>query len=186
MAINSRSKRALDIAGAFCGLVFLAPLLVMTALAIRLESRGPVLVRQRRGGAGGRSFESLKFRTAGATEHGDTALGAFLRKSSIDELPQLINVLKGEMSLVGPQPHSLAQDRYYGSLAPDYDLRSRVRPGLTGLAQISGHRGEVQGVAAMAATVSADVRYIRTWSLLTDCKILLLTAAMALVNPPAI
>ena len=198
MILNSRRKRALDIVGAACGLVFLAPLLAVTALAIRLDSKGPVLFRQRRGGAKGQAFEILKFRTMAVLEDGETVphakrgdpritrVGAFLRKSSIDELPQLINVLRGEMSLVGPRPHALAHDRYYAPLVPGYHLRFDVRPGLTGLAQISGHRGDVEDVAAMAARIGADVKYIETWDMRTDCKILVLTAAKALFDPRAV
>jgi len=198
IALISRRKRALDIAGAVFGLAFLAPLLVAAALAIRLESRGPILFRQRRGGAGGRPFEILKFRTMSVLEDGDaiahakrgdlriTRVGSFLRRSSIDELPQLINVLRGEMSLVGPRPHALAHDRYYAPLVPGYHQRFDVKPGLTGLAQITGHRGDIADVAAMADRVKADLSYIETWSLQADCKILLLTAGKALFDPKAV
>lgn len=197
-ALTSSAKRVIDIVGATCGLIFLAPLLAATALAIRFDSKGPVLFRQRRGGARGQSFEILKFRTMTVLEDGDdiahakrgdrriTRVGAFLRKSSIDELPQLINVLKGEMSLVGPRPHALAHDRYYAPLVPNYHLRFDVKPGLTGLAQISGHRGDVENVEAMCARVGADVSYIDSWSVKADCKILLLTLSRAFVDPRAV
>ena len=198
MALSSAGKRAIDIVGAVFGLIFLAPLLIVAALAIRLDSTGPVLFRQRRGGARGRSFEILKFRTMTVLEDGDTIahakpgdrrvtrIGAFLRKSSIDELPQLINVLRGEMSLVGPRPHALAHDRYYAPLVPNYHLRFDVKPGLTGLAQITGHRGDVADVEAMSARIGADVTYIQTWTLGADCKILLLTLSRAFVDPRAV
>ena len=197
-ALTSSGKRAIDIVGALLGLIFLAPLLAVVALAIRLDSRGPVLFRQRRGGTRGQSFEILKFRSMTVLEDGDTIahakrgdrrvtkVGAFLRKSSIDELPQLINVLRGEMSLVGPRPHALAHDRYYGPLVPNYHLRFDVKPGLTGLAQISGHRGDIEDVEAMSARVGADVKYIDTWTLGADCKILLLTVSRAFIDPRAV
>ncbi len=180
------------------GLIFLAPLLAVAALAVRLESNGPVLFRQRRGGARGRPFEILKFRTMTVLEDGDaithakrgdpriTRVGAILRKTSIDELPQLLNVLRGEMSLVGPRPHALAHDRYYSPLVPDYQLRFDVKPGLTGLAQITGHRGDVANVETMANRINADLEYIETWNLRTDCRILLLTVTKALIDPLAV
>jgi putative colanic acid biosysnthesis UDP-glucose lipid carrier transferase len=177
MPLVSQRKRALDVAGALLALIFLAPVLVLAALAIRLESRGPVLLRQWSRGARGRPFEILKFRTTTTPEYGEantTLVGDFLRKAGIDEMPQLINVLRGEMSLVGPRPH----DRL-GALAPMFD----VKPGLTGLAQIAGRGGRAD-VGAMAARLKADVTYIANWSMRTDCKILLLTLVAALCDAP--
>src|SRR6185437_9050990 len=144
----SRMKRLIDIVGSSIGLLILLPFLAVVALAIVLESRGPVFFRQRRSGIDGRIFTIYKFRSMNVMEDGAdvmqakrgdnrvTFVGRFLRRSSIDELPQLINVLKGEMSLVGPRPHAVAHDQYYTQMVPNYHLRFQTKPGITGLAQI--------------------------------------------------
>ena len=180
-------KRALDIVVAGGALLFFAPLLALVAVLIKLESRGPVLFRQARGGLNGQSFTIFKFRSMRVQENGDkvvqarrdddriTGLGRILRKTSIDELPQLLNVLMGDMSLVGPRPHALAHDAQYGAVIANYHLRLRARPGLTGLAQIKGLRGGTGAVEAMAARVEADNEYIDSWSIWSDLKILALT-----------
>jgi len=184
----SRAKRFLDIAGSLFGLLLFLPFLSLIALAIRIESAGPVIFRQRRGGLNGRSFTIYKFRTMRTLDDGDviqqaspgdpriTPLGALLRRTSIDELPQLVNVLRGEMSLVGPRPHALAHDRFYGQLIPLYSQRLRTRPGLTGLAQVAGLRGETRDLDQMAERVKHDVRYIDEWSFLLDLQLLAGTA----------
>jgi putative colanic acid biosynthesis UDP-glucose lipid carrier transferase len=184
---QSRVKRAMDILIAACALLFVLPLMIVAAAAVRLDSPGPVFFRQRRGGYGGETFEILKFRTmyvledSGPIRHATrndsriTRVGGFLRRRSIDELPQLINVLRGDMSIVGPRPHALSHDEFYGQEIPHYCERTRVRPGITGLAQMSGHRGEVSDVAAMASRVTLDLEYIETWSVLLDVKILFRT-----------
>ena len=155
---QSRIKRVVDFLGAGLGFLVLLPILSLIALAILLESRGPILFRQRRSGRDGKVFVIYKFRTMHVLEDGTdivqatrndgrtTAVGRFLRRSSIDELPQLLNVLKGEMSLVGPRPHAVAHDQYYLQTVPNYKLRFYSKPGITGLAQIKGFRGEVRDI----------------------------------------
>ncbi|MDG2528021.1 sugar transferase [Caulobacter endophyticus] len=187
---ESLGKRIVDIGLALGLLVFLAPLMIVTALAVKATSPGPILFRQQRAGLHGQTFRILKFRTMTVTEDGDTIrqatrgdqrvtpVGALLRRASIDELPQLINVLRGEMSLVGPRPHALAHDRYYGALISDYAARYRTKPGLTGLAQVMGARGETQTTEDMRRRIEFDNRYIDEWRLFGDLKILVLTAVL--------
>jgi lipopolysaccharide/colanic/teichoic acid biosynthesis glycosyltransferase len=183
-AYRSWAKRALDITGAGVGLLFLSAFFIAIAVMIRLESPGPALFCQRRTGYRGKEFKIYKFRSMRVAEDGEvikqasrgddriTRLGAFLRQSSIDELPQLINVLKGDMSLVGPRPHAIAHDRYYGAAIAEYDARFLVRPGITGLAQVLGHRGATPDVESMARRIDKDLEYIRRWSLKLDILIL--------------
>ena len=185
--LHRAAKRVLDVVMGAAVLLFVLPLLVAVAAAIKIDSRGAVIFVQRRTGLRGKAIKVLKFRTMSVREDGDvirqaekndqrvTRIGGFLRRSSIDELPQLWNVLRGDMSLVGPRPHALAHDQYYGALVPDYVHRFRMRPGITGLAQISGHRGPIQGLDGMEARVAADNQYIDTWSLWLDVKILVKT-----------
>ncbi|WP_370675200.1 sugar transferase [Pleomorphomonas sp. PLEO] len=186
-AIKSWTKRALDILGAAASLVLLAPLLVLVAALIRLDSPGPVLFPQDRYGLGGRTFRIYKFRTMTATASreafrqaavGDariTRLGNILRLTSIDELPQLFNVLVGDMSLIGPRPHPLALDEHYRQVIPGYMSRYAVRPGMSGLAQVTGHRGPTPTTESMAARVAQDLRYIDTWSFALDLLIVVAT-----------
>lgn len=181
------TKRICDIFASALLLVFFAPVLLLAALLIKLESPGPALFRQTRGGLNGKTFTIFKLRSMRCEENGDnvvqaqrsdnrvTRIGQLIRASSVDELPQLINVLRGDMSLVGPRPHALAHDTYYGALIPTYHMRFQARPGLTGLAQISGLRGGTTDVEDMAARVKADVAYIDNWSLMSDFRIALLT-----------
>jgi exopolysaccharide biosynthesis polyprenyl glycosylphosphotransferase len=188
---DSKLKRAIDIVGAGVGLLILLPFLMVIALAILAESRGPVFFRQRRTGLDGRIFTIYKFRSMNVMEDGAnipqakrsdnrvTWVGRFLRRSSIDELPQLINVLKGEMSLVGPRPHAVAHDQYYTQMVPSYHLRFRAKPGITGLAQIAGFRGEIRDIPHMQARVDRDLEYIADWSLGVDLRILFLTVTSA-------
>jgi len=180
-------KRALDILVAGSALLFFAPVLLLVGALIRLESRGPILFRQARGGLHGQPFTIFKFRSMRCEENGDrvvqaardddrvTRIGRLIRKTSLDELPQLLNVLMGDMSIVGPRPHALAHDVDYGAVIPRYSLRFRAKPGLTGLAQIRGLRGGTDEVQAMAARVEADVEYIERWTFGSDIRILLLT-----------
>jgi putative colanic acid biosynthesis UDP-glucose lipid carrier transferase len=184
---QSKSKRIVDFFGSGLGLLAILPFLLLIALAIMAESRGPVLFRQRRSGQDGRVFVIYKFRTMHVLEDGadvlqatrndcrTTAVGRFLRRFSIDELPQLLNVLKGEMSLVGPRPHAVAHDNYYMQTVPTYKLRFYSKPGITGLAQIDGFRGEVRDILHMEERVARDLEYIETWSLAQDIRILFLT-----------
>ena len=186
------AKRALDIAGATFGLVVFAPLFVGIAIVIKATSSGPVFFRQKRYGYHNRRFWIFKFRTMYAdrgdargtqqTVTGDpriTPIGRILRKSSLDELPQLINVLKGDMSLVGPRPHvpgMLAGGMLYERLTPYYFQRHIMRPGVTGLAQVTGYRGETTVALSAIERLDYDLRYIATWSLWLDLKIIVRTA----------
>jgi exopolysaccharide biosynthesis polyprenyl glycosylphosphotransferase len=184
----SVAKRVMDAGLAAFLLLFLLPLLLLVAVLIRLDSAGPVLFRQRRTGLQGKAFFIYKFRTMHVMEDGAqvkqacaddprvTRIGRMLRKSSIDELPQIFNVLKGQMSLVGPRPHALAHDYYYGSIVPSYYRRFEATPGITGLAQVRGLRGETRTTDCMAARVESDLEYIRDWSLAMDLQILLRSA----------
>jgi lipopolysaccharide/colanic/teichoic acid biosynthesis glycosyltransferase len=190
-------KRTIDIFGAAIGLVLLSPLLLLVAVVIMLESRGWPVFCQRRTGYGGRSFIIYKFRSMRVCEDGPnivqavrdddriTVVGRLIRRTSIDELPQLWNVLKGEMSLVGPRPHALAHDVYYGEQIARYDRRFMAKPGLTGLAQVCGLRGRTEDVADMAARIDKDIEYIENWSLLLDIKILLRTVLIFAFHPAA-
>lgn len=194
---QSRIKRALDIFGSAAGLVFLLPLFALVALIIRLESPGPALFRQRRTGLDGRVFRILKFRSMRVLEDDDqvshatlddcrtTRFGRLLRRSCVDELPQLVNVLVGDMSLVGPRPHALAHDQYYSDILPDYVARFAAKPGITGLAQVQGHRGEIRRLEDMSNRVSSDLDYIATWSPSLDLVILLKTCITGPFNPAA-
>ena len=184
---SSLWKRVVDVVLAAAILLFILPLLLVVAVAIKLDTDGPVLFKQRRTGLDGQTIRVLKFRSMSVLEDGGeirhaakgdqrvTRVGAFLRRSSIDELPQLINVLTGHMSLVGPRPHALAHDQYYGALVPDYVHRFRARPGITGLAQVEGYRGEIHDLDGMVGRVDHDNRYIDDWSLALDMRILFKT-----------
>jgi putative colanic acid biosynthesis UDP-glucose lipid carrier transferase len=190
-------KRLLDIFGASVGLIVLSPILVLVALAIVIESPGLPIFFQRRTGFGGRPFVILKFRSMKVREDGDnivqamkdddriTRVGQLIRRTSIDELPQLVNVLKGEMSLVGPRPHALAHDDYYGGCIPGYRERFSAKPGLTGLAQVSGLRGRTEDIQSMAARIEKDREYIGSWSIWLDIQILCRTVLIFAFHPAA-
>lgn len=194
---ESTLKRALDIVLALVALIVLAPVLILTALMIMLESPGSPLFQQRRTGYGGRPFVIYKFRSMRVREDGDTVVqaqradarvtgvGAFIRRTSIDELPQLLNVLKGDMSLVGPRPHALAHDAYYGRCISQYNQRFLAKPGITGLAQVSGLRGQTEELSLMAARIEKDVEYIDAWSFWLDVQILLRTTLIFAFHPAA-
>jgi Undecaprenyl-phosphate glucose phosphotransferase len=181
------AKRLTDLVGTGLALILLSPLLAAVAVAIKLDSSGPVLFRQRRCGFNGRSFGIYKFRTMTVLEDGSsitqakpgdsrvTRIGKWLRRSSIDELPQLFNVLDGSMSLVGPRPHAVAQDGEFDKLVRNYAFRRRVKPGLTGWAQIHGCRGPTPTPAFVERRVEYDLWYIDNWSLRLDLAILLQT-----------
>lgn len=191
------AKRGMDVAISAFLLILLFPVLVLISCAVLLESGSPVFFRQDRGGLGGRAFLIFKFRTMTVLENGPdlsqavkgdprvTRLGSFLRRTSLDELPQLWNVLRGDMSLVGPRPHALAHDQHYGLLIPRYALRQAMKPGITGLAQISGYRGETATIEAMTGRVEADIRYIETWSFWQDLAILVRTACIVFFDRSA-
>jgi Undecaprenyl-phosphate glucose phosphotransferase len=180
-------KRAMDLALASIGLVLLAPLMGAVALMIRLGSPGPVFFIQKRKGFNGETFGVRKFRTMRVAEDGPvirqatrndpriTRLGRWLRRTSIDELPQLFNVITGDMSLVGPRPHAVAHDNEYEKVVDKYAHRHRLKPGITGWAQVNGLRGETKSVEMMARRVESDLWYINNWSLWLDIKILFRT-----------
>jgi Undecaprenyl-phosphate glucose phosphotransferase len=180
-------KRALDIILAALALIFFLPLMVLTALSIKLESPGRVIFRQTRKGFNGREFVIYKFRTMTVQENGAdviqamrddsrvTRLGRLLRSSSVDELPQLFNVLKGDMSLVGPRPHALAHDNYFETVLSDYAFRHHVKPGITGWAQCNGARGATPSVEYISERVRLDLWYINNWSFWLDVQILFKT-----------
>jgi putative colanic acid biosynthesis UDP-glucose lipid carrier transferase len=173
-------------------LVLALPLMAVIALLIRLDSPGPVVFRQRRRGLNHRVIEVLKFRTMHVVEDGSdmrqatrddarvTRVGRILRRLSLDELPQLVNVLKGEMSLVGPRPHALAHDDRFGETVARYANRQQVKPGITGVAQISGFRGETETPEKIERRLGLDLAYVNTWSLWLDLKILALTVVHAI------
>lgn len=176
-------------------LILFLPIILIVSLAIRLDSPGSALFRQRRSGFNNNSFVLYKFRTMHNGSENDpivpqaqradprvTRVGAFLRRTSLDELPQLINVLKGEMSLVGPRPHAIVHNEHYSTLIDQYLGRHRVKPGITGWAQIHGHRGETETVEKMRARVEYDLYYIDHWSLWFDLRILLMTPFVGLVH----
>ncbi|MGE0722737.1 MAG: undecaprenyl-phosphate glucose phosphotransferase [Alphaproteobacteria bacterium] len=182
------AKAIEDKALALLLLMLFAPVMAGIAMAIRLEGRGPVLFRQQRLGFNSERFTVFKFRTMAGAEDGDavvqarrgdprvTTLGAFLRRTSLDELPQLVNVLRGDMSLVGPRPHAVVHDQHYARLIDGFLSRHRVKPGMTGWAQVNGLRGEVDGPDKMRRRLEHDLFYIENWSLMFDLRILILTA----------
>jgi putative colanic acid biosynthesis UDP-glucose lipid carrier transferase len=180
-------KRATDVIFTLLGLVAIFPLMLLLAVVIRLTSPGPVIFKQRRYGLDGQEIIVYKFRSMYVTEDGEkieqvtrqdpriTPIGRILRSYSLDELPQFINVLQGRMSLVGPRPHAVAHNEQYRRLIKGYMLRHKVLPGITGLAQVNGCRGETRTLEEMEARVRYDLTYLRTWTPLLDFKILLLT-----------
>lgn len=182
------AKRATDVLISATALLLLGPLMLVVAILVRLSSPGPVIFRQRRYGLNGEEIIVYKFRTMTVTEDGAhivqatdsdprmTRIGQFLRRYSLDELPQLINVLEGPMSLVGPRPHAVAHNEIYRKLIKGYMLRHKVKPGITGLAQVNGLRGETRTVEQMEARVRFDLEYLRNWSLELDLQILAKTA----------
>jgi len=190
-------KRICDVwlAGALLMLAAI-PMLIIGAL-VKCTSPGPVFFRQKRYGLDGHEILVWKFRSMRVCENGPTfqqarrndprvtRLGAFLRRTSLDELPQLFNVLEGTMSLVGPRPHASAQNEQYRRLIPGYMLRHKVKPGMTGLAQVLGLRGETDSLDKMAKRIQCDLQYIREWSLWMDLKILYRTIFVVLSSPNA-
>ena len=181
------AKRAVDIVVAGTALLLFLPLLLMTAVAIKLDSPGPIIFRQRRCGFNGRPFHILKFRTMSVLEDGATIvpaqpndirvtrLGNWLRRTSIDELPQLLNVLQGNMSIVGPRPHAMAHDYQFDKLVGNYAFRQHVKPGLTGWAQVNGRRGQMRTVVDIEQRIKFDLWYIDNWNFALDFKIMLMT-----------
>jgi exopolysaccharide biosynthesis polyprenyl glycosylphosphotransferase len=180
-------KRAMDLVIAFFALVLLLPVLALTAIAIKLDGPGPVIFRQNRKGFNGRQFVMFKFRTMRVQENDGyvrqavrndprvTTIGKLLRASSIDELPQLLNVLTGDMSLIGPRPHALSHDNQFEKIVSDYAYRHHVKPGITGWAQCNGARGATPSVEHISRRIELDLWYINNWSLWLDMRILVKT-----------
>ncbi|MFK4560607.1 Undecaprenyl-phosphate glucose phosphotransferase [Bradyrhizobium ottawaense] len=190
-------KRSLDLMGASLALLVFAPVMLVTALLIKLTSKGPVFFRQTRNGFGGRAFRIFKFRTMRVLEDGPTIvqaqkddprvtrIGKWLRKTSIDELPQLFNVLQGDMSLVGPRPHAAAHNTEYEQIIGNYAFRHHVKPGITGWAQVNGYRGETRTLDMMQKRVELDIWYINNWSVRLDLIIIVRTALTAFTQATA-
>lgn len=184
---NELVKRISDIVLASIILLLISPLLLVLALGVRLSSPGPVIFKQRRNGLDGSEIVVYKFRTMRTMDNGPvvaqatrndpriTPFGAFLRRTSLDELPQFFNVLQGHMSIVGPRPHAIAHNELYRQLIKAYMVRHKVKPGITGWAQVNGLRGETETVEKMKARVGYDLEYLRNWSLLLDLQIIMRT-----------
>jgi exopolysaccharide biosynthesis polyprenyl glycosylphosphotransferase len=189
--VDTTVKRAFDVTVALLALVALSPAFAVVAMMVRLDSSGPVFFRQRRVGYNQREFRIWKFRSMTTLDDGDrivqakrgdariTKVGAWLRRYNIDELPQLINVLKGEMSIVGPRPHAVAHDKAFGARIVDYPRRLNVKPGITGWAQINGFRGETDTDEKMIGRVEHDLYYVDNWSLALDLWIIAMTVVSA-------
>jgi exopolysaccharide biosynthesis polyprenyl glycosylphosphotransferase len=185
--VDCFAKRSFDIVFAAAVLLAAGPLLLAIAALIKLDTRGPVLFRQQRHGFNNNPFRIYKFRTMTTLDDGPvvrqaqrndariTRVGAMLRRTNLDELPQILNVLRGEMSLVGPRPHALAHNHEYEKLIALYARRHNVKPGITGWAQVQGFRGETDTIDKMEKRVECDLFYIDNWSLMLDLKILFLT-----------
>ena len=190
--VSGLIKRASDIVLALAALVLVLPVMLVIAAGIKLTSPGPVLFTQRRYGLDGREIIVYKFRTMTVLEDGDvvrqatrddcrvTPFGALLRKYSLDELPQFINVLQGRMSVVGPRPHAVAHNEVYRKLIRGYMIRHKVKPGITGWAQVNGLRGETETLEKMRARIEYDLSYLRNWSLQLDLQIVLKTVLVVL------
>lgn len=195
--VNGLFKQAFDFVLAAIILLLIAPLLLLIALAVKLTSPGPVLFRQYRYGLDGERILVYKFRSMTVCENGDTIaqarvgdsrvtpLGAFLRRTSLDELPQFINVLQGRMSVVGPRPHAVAHNETYRKLIKGYMVRHKVRPGITGWAQVNGCRGETETLDKMKRRIDFDLEYLRNWSFLLDLRIILRTVGLIRKDPNA-
>lgn len=178
------AKRVLDVTASLLLIVLLSPVLALVTIAVMLDSRGPLMFAQRRTGLNGKTFPILKFRSMHVMEDGAevkqaekgdariTRVGRVIRKLSLDELPQLFNVLAGDMSLVGPRPHAVAHDEYYGAEIANYAVRQQVKPGITGWAQVNGARGETPTLAHMQARIDLDAWYVENQSLTLDLLVL--------------
>ncbi len=190
--VNGLTKRVSDIVLASLILLAILPFMLAIAVGVKLSSPGPILFKQRRYGLDGREIVVYKFRTMRVAEDGNlivqatrndprvTSFGAFLRRSSLDELPQFVNVLQGRMSVVGPRPHAVAHNELYRKQIKGYMIRHKVKPGITGWAQVNGLRGETDTVEKMAARIEYDLAYLRNWSLMLDLKIVAKTVLVVL------
>lgn len=195
--INTLLKRIEDICVGSAILLMISPILLLIAIAIKLNSKGPVFFKQIRYGLNGKPIMVYKFRTMTVMENGAevkqavkddprvTKVGKFLRRTSLDELPQFINVIQGNMSVVGPRPHAVAHNEEYRKLIPGYMLRHKVKPGITGLAQIRGWRGETDTLDKMEKRIECDLEYIRSWSLSLDIKIIFFTVFKGFIHKAA-
>ena len=195
--INGMLKTFSDYVLATLILLLISPLLLAIAIGVRLSSPGPILFKQRRYGLDGRDITVYKFRTMTVLEDGDqvrqatradariTGFGRFLRRSSLDELPQFINVLQGRMSIVGPRPHAVAHNETYRRMINGYMIRHKVKPGITGWAQVNGLRGETDTVEKMRERIEYDLAYLRNWSVRLDLQIILKTALLVFFDRKA-
>jgi putative colanic acid biosynthesis UDP-glucose lipid carrier transferase len=184
---NDLVKRVSDIVLGSVILLLITPVLIAIAIGVKLSSPGPVIFRQRRNGLDGSEIVVYKFRSMRTQDDGAvvrqatkddpriTPFGAFIRRTSLDELPQFINVLQGRMSIVGPRPHAVAHNEQYRQMIKAYMVRHKVKPGITGWAQVNGHRGETETVEKMRSRVEYDLEYLRNWSLGLDLKIIVAT-----------
>lgn len=190
--VSALAKRCMDFAIALIALICIAPVMVAVFLGVKLGSRGPAIFKQQRYGLDGRPIMVYKFRSMTVTEDGAksytqvtrndsrvTPFGAFIRRTSLDELPQLFNVLEGSMSLVGPRPHAIAVNEHYRSLIPSYMVRHKIKPGITGWAQVNGYRGG-DDLPSMTKRIEFDINYIANWSLWLDLKIIVRTITVLL------
>jgi putative colanic acid biosynthesis UDP-glucose lipid carrier transferase len=180
-------KRLVDIFGSLAILIVIAMPMMMIALAVKITSDGPVIFRQQRYGVDGKAISVWKFRSMTTMDNGDcirqatvndsrlTSIGGFLRRTSLDELPQFFNVLQGHMSIVGPRPHAVAHNEFYRTQIKGYMMRHKVKPGITGWAQVHGYRGETDTLEKMQKRIEYDLEYISNWSLWMDIKILFMT-----------
>jgi putative colanic acid biosynthesis UDP-glucose lipid carrier transferase len=194
---NGVIKRTSDIVLSCLILLLIAPIMLIVALGVKLGSPGPVIFKQRRYGLDGREIVVYKFRSMTVTEDGGniqqaqkndkrvTPLGAILRKTSLDELPQFINVLQGKMSIVGPRPHAVAHNEQYRKLIDGYMVRHKVKPGITGWAQVNGYRGETELLEKMKKRIDFDLDYLRHWSLRLDLYIILKTVQVLIKDKHA-
>jgi putative colanic acid biosysnthesis UDP-glucose lipid carrier transferase len=197
VGVNGVVKRLSDIVLSLLILLVISPVMLLLAVGVRLSSPGPVIFKQRRNGVDGREIIIYKFRSMTATDDGAvvrqakrgdpriTPFGAFLRRTSLDELPQFINVLQGQMSIVGPRPHAVAHNEEYRRIIGAYMLRHKIKPGITGWAQILGHRGETDEIGKMVARVACDIDYLRNWSLGLDLRIIARTVWLVFMDRSA-
>ena len=194
---NGTLKRGCDVLLSLLILLLISPLMVVIALGVKISSPGPVLFRQKRYGLDGKEILVYKFRSMTVMENGDqvtqatrqdpriTRFGAFLRKTSLDELPQFFNVLQGRMSIVGPRPHAVSHNELYRSLIKGYMIRHKVKPGITGWAQVKGYRGETETLDKMQARINHDLDYLRNWSLFLDLIIIFKTIGVVIKDKNA-
>lgn len=195
--VNGLIKRLSDIVLSSLILILIFPVLIAVAIAVKFSSPGPIIFKQRRYGLNGEEITVYKFRSMTVCENGSdvkqaerndarvTSIGAFIRKTSLDELPQFINVVQGRMSIVGPRPHAVAHNELYRKQIKGYMIRHKVKPGITGWAQVNGLRGETATLDKMQARIEYDLDYLRNWSVTLDIKIILMTAIMMFRNPEA-